>query len=181
MPRRIWTNRRKWLGNLIPFFLGICIGILFLPLNWILACVLGIVATWWGVNLWGFFENRKIEQELRTLTSSDGELVGFVYLEPASSLDAHAEIGLLKLSGHSLEIVTEDNKVVLAKSDILGIGRRANIHSVLMLGGWIVISLADSREVTIESRKYHTMLGSRRRTKQLFQELTTWQKEKGSA
>lgn len=181
MPRRIWTNRRKWLGNLIPFFLGVCVGLLLLPVHWILACVSGIVTTWWGVNVWGFFENRKIEQELRTLTLSDGELIGFVYLEPASFLDAHAEIGLLKLSIQSLEIFTEDNKVVLARSEILGVSRRANIHSILMLGGWIVISLADSRELTLESRKHHTMLGSRRRTKLLFQELMAWQNEKGPA
>jgi hypothetical protein len=181
MPRRIWTNRRKWLGNLIPLFLGVFVGLISIPLNLIIGCLLAIVATWVGINVWGFYENKKIEQELRFQTKSQGELIGFVHREPASGLDAHAEIGLLSFASDALEIITEDSSTVLPKEQIRGISRRLNVHSILLLGGWVVVSLPEGKELTLESRKFHTMLASRSRTKQLYKELKAWKQKEGSA
>lgn len=178
MPPRIWNTRRQALGNVIPLLLGLLVGVVSFVVNPILGAIAGIIAAYFGVHQWGFFENAKIDRELRARTGKDGELIGFVYCEPPTMLDAHAEIGILNLESDRLTINTEAANYSLNRDQIVAIGRRSNIHSLLLLGGWIAIELADGKAFRFESRKLNTMGASRKRTNQLYRELSDWRKAK---
>lgn len=181
MPPRIWNIRRQLLGNLVPLLFGIAAGLVFFKLALVVRVVIGIAAGILGVNLWGFYENKKIDRELRNLTRSEGELIGFVYKVPAGMLDAHAEIGILSIDDDQLQVVTEKGGIVLRRDDIVGLNRRRNIHSILFLGGWIVLELKNGSDFRFESRMFNTMHMSKLRTDQLFLELALWQAEKSPA
>lgn len=142
-----------------------------------LRIVAGIAAAYFGINVWGFYENEKIDRELRKLTQSNGELIGFVYLQPPTMYDAHAEVGILTVAESYLEISSERGGIVLNRSDIVALNRRYNIHSVLLLGGWIVLELKNGSEFKFESRKFPTMHMSKLRTDQLFLDLALWHGE----
>lgn len=178
MPSRIWNTRRQALGNLVPLLLGLVVGTLGFLIHPIAGAILGIFAAYFGVHQWGFFENAKIDRELRARTGKDGELIGFVYRDPPTVLDAHAEIGLLNVESHLLTIATETGTTVLGRDQIKTISRKGNIHSLLMLGGWIALELEDGEFFRLESRKLNTMGASRSRTNQLFVELSNWLKAK---
>ena len=152
-------------------------------------CSVGLVAAligatlagWLGISQWGFYENARIDQELRAHTESDGELIGFVYRIPSPALDAHAEIGHLILADDAIEIKTETQTLKIQKSEVMAISREPNIHSLLGLGGWIVLTLKTSEALKLESRKYNTMLRSRIHSKKLCEELRTWKNERAPA
>lgn len=129
----------------------------------------------------GFFENSKIDRELREKLASDGELIGFVHLRSPTMLDAHAELGLLTISPNQLIIETEDESYVIRRSEILNIVSQMNIHSLICLGGWISLGLDNGTTFKFESRKFNTMIESRKRTKVLLSELKTWINEKAPA
>lgn len=130
--------------------------------------ILGVAVCWIGINFLGFFENSKIEAELRAkLGSEDGELIGFVFDRPADALDAHAEVGLLQLSGGNIRIATEERSLNLRISSIR---REPNIHSLVGLGGWIRAE-TDQGSIKIESRKHPTMFASARETNRLAERL----------
>ena len=181
MPPRIWNSRRQWLGNIIPFALAVVVGVALISLGTYVAFIGAILAGWFGVSHWGFFENRRIDTELRAKSGSEGELIGFVYRVPPTALDAHAEIGLLLVKVGCLEFRTEAGAYTVEMTEIKKISRQFNIHSLLGLGGWIVLSRLDGSELKLESRKYNNMLRSRIRSKELYRELTNWKNEKAPA
>ncbi len=130
--------------------------------------ILGVAVCWIGINFLGFFENSKIEAELRArLKVDDGEMIGFVFDRRADALDAHAEIGLMHISGGSIRITTEERLLSLKISSVR---REPNIHSLVGLGGWIRAE-TDQGSIKIESRKYPTMLASARETNRLAERL----------
>ena len=176
MPPRIWNLRRQWLGNLIPLAVAILVGLTFYRFGVIVQCLSAIAVAWICVNQWGFFENSKIDAELRKKTAAEGELIGFVHLKPPTALDAHAEIGLLQLKQTSLEINTEDEKIQIKKQDIASITRSRNIHSILFLGGWVVLTLTDGTKLQLESRQFPTMFRSKLQTNKLAETMKTWKK-----
>ncbi len=138
-------------------------------------------ATWIGIGIWGFFANGKIDREMRLAFGDKGELIGFVFARPSPLLDLHAEIGLLTLAENELRIIGEHEPVVIACSDVELVGRRFNLHSILVHRGWIVLKLSCGSELKLESRKYPTMFRSSSRTNELFRELQTWKHEKAPA
>lgn len=130
--------------------------------------ILGVAVCWIGINFLGFFENSKIEAELRAkLYVEDGELIGFVFDRPADALDAHAEVGLLHISTGGIRIATEERLLNLRISSIQ---REPNIHSLVGLGGWIRAE-TEQGPIKIESRKHPTMLASARETNRLAERL----------
>ena len=92
-----------------------------------------------------------------------------------------SSLGLLTISSNQLNIDTEDESYVIRRSEILNIVRQMNIHSFICLGGWICLGLDNGTTFKFESRKFNTMLGSRKRTKVLLNELKTWIYEKAPA
>ena len=178
MPPRIWNSRRQILGNGIPLVFGLAVGAGFVPFGPSPRVVLGIIATYMGINFWGWFENAKIESELRNRTQAQGELIGFVFKIPPSIFDAHAEVGLLSIQPERLNVETEDGGFVILREEIVSISRGMNIHRILLLGGWVVIELRDGQFFRLESRKFNSMLAGKQRTNRLFQELTLWQSNK---
>lgn len=85
--------------------------------------VAGILATWVGIDRFGFFENKKIDHELRVRTGAEGELIGFVYRRPTTIYDAHAEIGLLSITEKKILIVTEDETIEINRAEIVEVSR----------------------------------------------------------
>jgi hypothetical protein len=169
------------MGNIIPLLLFVTAGLLFFKLAPFVSPIAAIVAAWFGVSQWGFFENEKIDQELRARTGKAGELIGFVFRKSTTALDAHAEIGLLTFEPDQLEITTEAATYFIFRDQIRDISNHINIHSLLGLGGWIVLNLTGDKPFHLESRKYGTMRQSRIRTKRLKQELISWIQEKAPA
>lgn len=181
LTERIWTIRRQWLGNLIPLAAAGLAFVVSFPLGLGWQCLFSILIAWVGVSQWGFYENKTIESELRERTGSNGELIGFVFKNPPTALDAHAEVGLMKIDDEFLVVVTEDETHSIHETEVLGVKRQMNIHSLLLLGGWVCLILADGSTFRFESRKYSTMLRSSLRTKQLLAEIKQWQKERAPA
>ena len=161
--------------------LGIAVGLVLFPFEPAIRFPAGIVAAWIGISQWGFFENTKIEQELRTKTNAKGELVGYVFKKNPTAMDAHAEIGILSIHSKKLVVVSEEEEIEILVKNVISITRQRNIHSLLFLGGWVVLSLADGAKFKLESRTHRTMWHSRKRTSILFEELRTWKNEKAPA
>jgi hypothetical protein len=181
LPDRIWNQRRQWLGNLIPLGLGIVFFIASYRLGFAWQSVIGVLVAWEGIDRWGFFDNDQIDKELRAKTQAEGELIGFVYEQSPTALDAHAEIGLLTIEPGLLTIVTEDTSYSILRSDVIEVKRRPNIHALLLLGGWISLELANGSSFRFESRKFRAMTWSRSRTRKLFGEIVDWKYEKAPA
>lgn len=170
MKPRIWTTRRKVLGNAIPFACGVAAvaigypavaGWSFLP-AWII--------TYMSLNCFGFFQNAKIRQELTDL-GAKGELVGFVFDRPPSLLDAHAEVGMMHLTSKRLTITTEERKLEWPLTSVIDVIERPNPHTFLGLGGWIQLELEGQPPLKLESRARDTMRASRAETRRLYLQL----------
>jgi hypothetical protein len=167
---RIWTTRRKVLGNGIPFACGVAAVAIGYPSIGTWSFLPAWIITYMSLNAFGFFENAKIHRELTEL-GAKGELVGFVFDRPPSLLDAHAEVGMLQLSGKRLTVVTEDRAVEWLVSTITNVFERPNPHSFLGLGGWVQVDFVEGPSLKLESRARNTMRASRAETKRLYNQL----------
>ena len=179
--RRIWSTRRQVLGNIVPVLLGVAVAVICFPFGLMVQAVAGIIATWVGIDRFGFFENKKIDQELRARTGAEGELIGFVYRRPPTIYDAHAEIGLLRVTPKAILVVTEDESIEFDRADIIESYREKNIHSILLLGGWLVLKLSSGELLKLESRKFNSMMVSSMRTNALQDKVKTSKREKAPA
>lgn len=171
--RRIWNPFRRWMGNIIPLGMGTLVALL-LPSTLAGFTEKGIVfvaTSYVGIGLFGFFQNKKISSELRSITNKleSGEVVGFVYDQKPDYLDAHAEIGILEMNQELLVLTTEDRTIQLPLKSLKGVKFGINIHALIGLGGWIVLEF--KHPLKLESRKYSTMFKSAKRTRQLRREL----------
>lgn len=169
------------MGNVVPVGLGLAVGLVLWPLGILVQAIAFIFWAWIGIGIWGFYDNQKIDQEIRGICGAEGELVGFVFTRLSPALDLHAEIGLMRILDDGLEIVGELEPVIIHKNEIVEISRKVNLHAIVLLGGWIAIELLDGRELRFESRKFSTMFKSSVRTRAVFQELKTWKQEKAPA
>src|ERR1017187_5391831 len=151
----VWTARRKWLGNLIPalfWFPPAVVGVYLLATKgpssslslWLL--VSSTVLGWLAVNFFGFFENKRMRRELEgILKREDRDLtgehvfVGFASPKYSSMLDAHEDVGFLRILSDRLVFVSEIRTVEIPKSDVTGVGFRANVHTILGLGRWVSV------------------------------------------
>lgn len=178
---RIWNTRRQVLGNVIPFAMGAVAFLMLFQADLVTKGLVAVLVAYLSIDRWGFFENRKIEQELRDLTKSDGEIIGFVYKNPAGAWDAHAELGLLIVRVDHLDVLTENGGLAIKRNEISKISRQGNIHSLIGLGGWVALELTNGQTFKLESRKYHTMFASKIRSAKLLAELERWLKLKSPA
>lgn len=153
--RKVWNNRRKLLGNLLPalFFLPpAALGVKWMLDNdaifgrglWLMG--LAVVLGWVGLNLFGLHANAFMRRELRRELEAKGHdfqdphiFVGFASPRFFNILDAHEDIGFLFLRKGFLEFVGEANDLKVPREEIRRIRFRPNIHTWVGLGRWICI------------------------------------------
>ena len=155
VPRKVWTNRRKWMGNLLPaiFFLPLVAwGVVWMYQHdsilglglWLV--VGGTAIGWIALNLFGLLGNAFMGREIkRNLTARGIDFntphffVGFARPRFFSILDAHEDLGYLFLRDDEIEFVGEDHRISLPRNQIHGIRFRPNVHTWVGLGRWISI------------------------------------------
>ena len=175
----IWSRRRRWLGNFVPFAPSATAAILAAKLGlgiWSLAVAVLIAIPL--ISRYGFYENSQIREELAQKHPGQGDLVGFVFDRPADWLDAHAEVGFLNVRNRKIEVRTEDRLLTVPLTPNTRLSRGFNIHKIVGLGGWIVIDNDEVPTLKLESRSADTMYASKLRTAQLFERL---RQEKGGS
>ena len=181
---KVWSSRRKWMGNLIP------------ALAWLVPTVPGLVicyvsGNYLGLGFWlvlsglilglvvlnqfGFFENSKMRAELLRIVVESGELktkepifVGFASEGYSSMLDAHQDVGFLAFEKHSIVFASEARRFEIVRSSIVRVRFRPNVHSLFGLGRWICVETAE-RKYYFEPREGRTLLANRRQSKALKQ------------
>lgn len=171
--RKVWTTRRKWLGNVLPalFFLPpVAWGVYWMLENevilgpgfwWVVA---GVVAGWVALNLFGLFGNAFMQRELkRELAAKHVDFtdphhfVGFASPKFTNILDPHEDIGFLFLRDGLMEFVGETNDVKIPKAEIQRVFFRPNVHTWVGLGRWICI------EGTRKNTRFRMHIESRER------------------
>jgi hypothetical protein len=183
------------MGNLIPVLCmlpfaatGIYLMVREEEITWpgVGLCAGALIVGWFAVNLFGFFGNSRLRQEIvrKVLAkagrdASGGTFVGFARPSYVGLLDAHEDLGFLFLDKDNLEYFGEIHRVTLAKSHILAIRYRPNIHSALGLGRWVSIEAKQQDKpvrLLIEPRESPTLLANRRKGKELRSLLEQWRK-----
>ncbi|MFW5696967.1 MAG: hypothetical protein ACOCX1_00225, partial [Fimbriimonadaceae bacterium] len=127
---KVWTKRRRWLGNLVPLALGLILAVLaffladlqrgdsFVELigNLVIATLTFMVATWLFTNLLGQFENGAMRHELirfsikrREPCRSPHYFVGFASPGYRNALDPHEDVGFIYLKPDRLEFFGDSN------------------------------------------------------------------------
>ncbi|MBS1718634.1 MAG: hypothetical protein JSS72_12980 [Armatimonadetes bacterium] len=191
--KRIWTARRKLMGNLIPSLIwapltiyGLYLirktGVIFGPGFWFIlaAQVLGLVA----VNFFGLYDNQRMKQhmmrEAEVLYPHLRGWMMFVGYAPdgyGNLLDPHKDVGILILTPDSIEFVGDSHLISLRRSQVLRVTYRANIHSLVGLGRWVTIEGRKDGKLFVlhfEPREAKTLLGDRRLSSNLKQKLENW-------
>lgn len=185
----IWNNARKWQGNLVPAMLSIpfAAGGLYLynPENPLDPLSIGLLAAfpvvgWICLNAFGLWGNDQMQAQLGRIYGRDrgqksDRMVFVGYAKPGfrDALDPHQGIGFLIVHEDHLELYGETEQIQVPKSDITGFSFRKNMHSALLLGGWLVIE-AGEQTLFIEPRERVTLRGNRRFRGTLKTELEQW-------
>ena len=176
---KVWTSRRKWLGNLVPalFWLAPTAGgiywiirtnIVIGPGLWLL--VGGQVLGWLALNLFGLFENGRIRRDsMRNLAHRQPPAPGpVVFVGCASTrhhsiLDAHEDVGFLAFGKYELEFIGDEKRVRILREQVQKIHFLPNVHSIMGLGRWIAVEATIGGlpvRLLVEPREKDTMLGN---------------------
>jgi hypothetical protein len=192
---KVWTERRKMMGNVLPAlvwlpFVGaglIMMGVsgeMLGPGLWLLIC--GNIMGWLALDSLGLYQNDQMRDTLRRMLETreeppaDGSIfVGFSTPRYHGLLDAHEDVGFLRMLPDKLVFVSESRTVELAKTDVRTVRFRPNVHSLVGLGRWV--SLEGEHEgktlrMLVEPRERSTMLGNFRYAKELRRRLAAWAK-----
>ncbi len=180
------------MGNLLPLLVAVPF-IIYGGLrataahNWfaieaIVSFVLGLVAAYLGVNFFGLYANRKMRMELcRRFSKGDesdlGWFVGVATPGYMNLWDPHEDIGFLKLSAEHLIFQGDSKKLEIPRNSVRRVSRKANPHSFLLLGGWIVIDgILDHKPIRLllEPREKNNLLGNKRKSRHFLKEIQDW-------
>ncbi len=185
--RPVWSSYRKWMANLLPLLCWVpfAVGgiVLFqegLRTLAFVAWALVPLAGWFGINLFGLYQNEAMKRELHSLRPADAKLVRFVGIATPrhrSLLDAHEDVGWLILEEDSLRFVGERKRIQLAKNEIRSVRFRPNVHSLLGLGRWIAIEGTHEGKrflLRVEPREHKTLRANRKEGARLLDELRAW-------
>ncbi len=196
---KVWTARRKWMGNLVPIALALppaVFGVWTIvsagqvstsAVLWISAMpVLG----WLAVNRFGLFENSAMREQMRRRLMAAKEdlgqarwFVGFSRPGHSGLLDAHEDVGFLIEREDALEFIGDTHRVRLPRASITRVRFRPNPHALLLLGRWVSVEgLLEGQPVRllVEPRERDTMLGNRVVGKALRKRIEAWITMKGS-
>jgi hypothetical protein len=196
LQKPVWTLGRQMMGNLIPLSLALpllSIGLIMMYVSGrIFSPGLGLVALsiivgWLMTNFFGLHENYIMKQQMTwRLEAAMKEppsrryFVGVATPNFKGMLDPHEDVGYLLLYGDRIEYHGEKMRLSLRRSEIVGFERRPNIHSLIALGGWLVICAErDGRpiELKVEVRERPTLRANRRLTRLLFSRLRQWRED----
>jgi len=192
----VWTARRKALGNVIPLLFWLPLTLAGIAVAVVREEVLGtglwliVAATvvgWLALNQFGFYQNGRMRRELERLMRAKGEdlsadrtFVGFASPRYHGLLDAHEDIGFLRILPDRLRFVSENRVLEVPKEDIREVRYRPNVHTIVGLGRWISVEgTAEGRPIRllVEPRERGTMLGNLRYGPKLRAKLRRWLKE----
>ncbi|MBL8041249.1 MAG: hypothetical protein JNM04_07860 [Chthonomonas sp.] len=187
---RQWTLQRKLLGNLLPVFASLPFWVVWLwrvgqkgvldPAGLGLLA-LAIVCSWLALNCFGWPGNSKMRIAIgRAYNAERGIFTGprwFVGMAtPAyrNPWDPHEDIGFLVLHDDRIEFFGERIRLALPHDCLTGIGRRANAHSWVGIGGWLCIEgTLNGQDVRllIEPRERNLIVHNRTVAKQIKAEI----------
>ena len=192
---KVWNNRRKWLGNLLPalfFFPFASYGVYWMYRNstifgvgmWFI--VAAVVAGWLALNAFGLVANafmrRQLEREFKAKGvdfSTPHFFVGFARPKFFSMLDAHEDLGFLFLRDNELAFVGESHQLALQRIQIRQIRFRPNVHTWVGLGRWISVDgvVKEARiRLNIEPRERNFLLLNLLDSKRVRRALESWLK-----
>lgn len=170
---KVWTPRRKLLGNLIPLLFALPFAVwgattlvrtgeVFGPGLWQFS--LAPVVAWFGMCLLGLAGNESMRGQLirllRLPPPSHEEsrwFVGFSRPSHFGLLDPHEDIGFLRLTPTAIRFEGERYRVEIPTPAVERVRFRANAHSWVGLGRWISI------EGTLEGQKIRMLVEPRER------------------
>ncbi len=193
------------MGNIIPalpfgflYTLGVIFA-LFAPkdLQWVSvpAVVLALVSGWWAIDRYGFWETQKMRVELEELLNGRGisiessdRWVGISWRGGTSPLDAHLDVGFLRMTSSGVKVFGELGTYEFTWESMTHLGWTFGIHSIIGLGGWCTVKYVTEegdKTLKFEVRELPTMLANKPLTKalvrQIGQERETILKEKSPA
>jgi len=191
----VWTSQRRFLGNFIPalFWLPLALAGLYQLFAKGLTIGLGLwllvastILGWIALNFFGLFQNGRMRRQLERILQSEkrdlsGEhfFVGFATPKYSSMVDAHEDVGFLRLLKDKLEFVSEVRTIEMSRAEITDIRFRMNVHSIVGLGRWVSVEakLGDKPiRLLIEPRERATLLGNRIYSSTLRARLREWRK-----
>ena len=176
---KVWTSRRKWLGNVVPmlFWIAPTVGGVYWILRtnvviglglWIL--IAGQVCGWLALNFFGLFENGRIKRDsMRNLAHRQPPapgpviFVGCASTRHRSMLDAHEDVGFLAFGKDELEFIGDERRVRILREQVQQVRFLPNVHTVVGLGRWISIEATIAGlpvRLLLEPRERNTMLGN---------------------
>lgn len=194
--KRVWTTKRKVMGNLLPLVLSAPSGALGLFEMWRSGEILGrglfwlsvsVPIGWLAVNFLGLFQNKAMKNEMEMrLRANRPKLpyrryfVGMATPAFRGLLDPHEDVGYLLLHPDQVEFFGERVRVELTRKEIVGVRYRANVHSLIGLGRWVSIeAIVEGKEarLLIEIRQRPTLLGNLLMSRTLLRKLKRWMAE----
>ena len=141
---------------------------------------------WLAVNFFGYYENQAMRRQLERIlkvkeTPIEGEFifVGFASPNFSSMVDAHEDVGFLRILDDRITFVSETRTMEIMRADITGAKRRFNVHSLVGLGGWVGIDAKIGERqfrMLVEPREKATMLGSKPYAGRLIARIQEWKK-----
>lgn len=189
----LWTTSRQILGNLIPLVLAtpfavqaVKVGSSNGPLNDLLLWGGGFFVTGWlSVNFFGLIGNQSLKRamEFRYRADRPGQqplerwFVGFAKAGFKGMLDPHQDVGFLLLFDDRIEFFGSAEQIELPLEFVHQVRKRANIHSALLLGGWVSLegeAAGQSIRLQIEPREKLTLLGNKLLAKKIRQKIEQW-------
>lgn len=183
--RRAWSAYRKWMANLVPMLLWVppgAAGILLFQEgqpNWAYVCWGAVpVLGWLGINRFALFQNEAMRRELSHLKPTvDATFVGVATPKHRSLLDPHEDVGWLWMEGDELRFRGERLSLSVPRDAIRQVGYRANSHTILGLGRWVVVEgIREGKRfiLRIEPRERRTLLANKREGTRLVGVLQAW-------
>lgn len=191
--RKVWTNGRKWVGNLLPalFFVPpVAWGVYWMLKNDLILgsgfwfVIAGTLLGWIGLNLFGLTGNAFMRRELkRNLMAKNVSFddphffVGFSSPKFFSVLDAHEDIGFLFLRESTIEFVGELNQVKIGRAEIQRIRFRPNVHTWVGIGRWVSIDGLRKKSrfrMNIEPREKNYLLLNLLTSRRVRDQIQAW-------
>lgn len=186
--RRVWSAYRKWMANLVPMLTWVPPGVAGVVLfqdghtTWAFICW-GFVPLlgWLGINRLALFQNEAMRRELMPLRPrAEATFVGVATPKHRSLLDAHEDVGWLWTEVDELRFRGERLSLSIPRDAVRRVGYRANAHTVLGLGRWVVVEGVREGKpfaLRVESRERRTLLGNKRDGARLHGHLRAWARE----
>lgn len=190
---KVWTSRRKWLGNIVPILFWIAPtagGVVWIALTnrmigpglWVL--IGGQALGWIALNYFGLFENGRIRRDsMRNLTQRRPPppgpviFVGCASHKHQSLLDAHEDVGFLSFGENEIEFIGDERRMRILREQIQRVTFRPNVHTLVGLGRWISIEAVVNGmpvRMMLEPRERNTLLGNLMLSGWLKQVILEW-------